>query len=332
MKNIYDIIRAWKKRRANEPNTAFALATLVRAVGSSYRRPGGRMLVCEDGTTVGSLSAGCLEEEVAACARHVLRHGEPQLLSFDTRRRFGCAGKIDIFVERIDEQLLVDLAQALDERRNCFVLTKIKGSEVGSRVLEYEHPPSLGSGMTSEHELVQEIHPPIRLLIFGDGPDNAPLVSLGELLGWEVTQIVDPNSLAPDTEEWTAAVVKSHNYGRDFVALTKLLPLGLRYVGLIGPRKRRDQLTNELLELGVTINAGFFAPAGVDLGADTPQEIALSIVSEIQRVFTKTTGESLRERKMPIHSSSSQPESTTPIVKPIGDSAGSFESAPFRPG
>jgi xanthine/CO dehydrogenase XdhC/CoxF family maturation factor len=75
----------------------------------------------------------------------------------------------------------------------------------------------------------------------------------------------------------------------------------LRYVGLIGPRKRRDQLINELLELGVTINAGFFAPAGIDISAETPQEIALSIMAEIQRVFGRGTGESLRERKMPIH-------------------------------
>lgn len=303
MKDVYDILQAWKDRQAAEPSGGFALATLVRAVGSSYRRPGARMLICQGGTTVGSLSAGCLEEEVATCAHQVLRHGEPQVLSFDTRRRFGCAGKIDIFIERIDEQLLADLARGLDGRRRCFVVTRFEGNDMGTRLLEHEqeHSPSFRSGAANEHELVQEIHPPIRLLIFGEGPDNAPLVSLGELLGWEVTHIPDPNSFAPETDEWTAAVVKSHNYGRDFVALMKLLPLGLPYVGLIGPRKRRDQLTNELLELGVTINAGFFAPAGIDLSAETPQEIAVSIVAEIQRVFGKGSGESLRERKVSIH-------------------------------
>jgi xanthine dehydrogenase accessory factor len=328
MKDVYDILQAWKKRRADEPNAAFTLATLVRAVGSSYRRPGARMLMCEDGTTVGSLSAGCLEEEVAICARKVLRHGEPQLLSFDTRRRFGCAGKIDIFIERIDERWLADLALELDRRRNCFVVTKFEGNELGSRILSYEHEYE----HKHKSELIQQIHPPMRLLIFGDGPDNVPLGRLGELLGWQVTHIVDPNSFAHETDDWTAAIVKSHNYGRDFVALTKLLPLGLRYVGLIGPRKRRDQLTNELLELGVTINAGFFAPAGIDISAETPQEIALSIIAEIQRVFGKGTGESLRERKMPIHSSSSRTESTSPMIEPIGSSAGSFDSASLRSG
>jgi xanthine dehydrogenase accessory factor len=96
--------------------------------------------------------------------------------------------------------------------------------------------------------------------------------------------------------------VKSHNYGRDFTALQKLLPLNLRYVGLVGPRKRRDQLLNALLEVGVAINAGFFAPAGLDLGAETPEEITLAIISEIQRVFAESSGQSLRETKTSIHS------------------------------
>ena len=87
MKDIYDILREWRKRGAEN----LALATLVRAEGSSYRRAGARMLISEDGTTVGSLSAGCIEDEVATSAREVLQTGKPVLMSFDTRRRFGCA-------------------------------------------------------------------------------------------------------------------------------------------------------------------------------------------------------------------------------------------------
>ena len=151
------------------------------------------------------------------------------------------------------------------------------------------------------NEFVQQIAPPIRLLIFGDGPDNGPLCSLGELLGWQVVEIADPNCFQIEPDEWTVAIVKSHNYGRDFIALQKLLPLNFSYVGLIGPRRRRDQLMNALLDIGVTINAGFFAPAGLALGAETPEEIALAIVSEIQRLFGKGSGESLRERKISIH-------------------------------
>ena len=117
-------------------------------------------------------------------------------------------------------------------------------------------------------------------------------------------EIIDSNLFSVEPDAWTAAIVKSHNYGRDFVALQKLLPLELRYVGLVGPRKRRDQIMNELLDVGVTVNAGFFAPAGLDLGTETPEEIALAVVSEIQRLFGSGSGESLRERKLRIHASS----------------------------
>src|SRR5437899_7287301 len=114
MKDIYDAVREFRKRRGER----FALATLVRAQGSSYRRPGARMLICEDGLTIGSLSGGCLEEEVALRARGVLETGEPLLVSFDTRKRFGCHGKIDIFIERVAEKFCVDIANDLDARRS----------------------------------------------------------------------------------------------------------------------------------------------------------------------------------------------------------------------
>ncbi|MGA7275704.1 MAG: XdhC family protein [Candidatus Udaeobacter sp.] len=305
MKDIYDILRECGNRSGED----FALATLVRTKGSSYRRPGARMLICQDGTTVGSLSAGCLETEVAECAREVFRTGQSVVVSFDTRRSFGCAGKIDIFIERVDQTFFADLMENLQARRVHVAVTRFEGGE-----------------------FVQEIPPPLRLLIFGDGPDNAPFRSLGYFVGWDVIEIIDPNSFSIEPDAWTAAVVKSHNYGRDFVALKKLLPLDLHYVGLIGPRKRRDQIMNELLEVGVTVNAGFFAPAGLNLGAETPEEIALAVVSEIQRIFGGGSGESLRERKLPIHSASFRAKSRNPVASPETNAPGSFDSASLRSG
>jgi len=185
----------------------------------------------------------------------------------------------------------------LAARRSCRAITTSVGSSViGDDVVV----PWEANGFPYS-PFVQEIHPPIRLLVFGEGPDSAPLRQLCELLGWQAIDVVDANAFSIEPDEWTAAIVKSHNYGRDFTALQKLLPLNLRYVGLISPRKRRDQLLNDLLDVGVAINAGFFAPAGLALGMETPQEIALSIVAEIQRVFAGGSGESLRERKSSIH-------------------------------
>ena len=292
MKEIVEIIREGERRR-REP---LALATLVRAQGSSYRRPGARMLICSDGTTAGSLSGGCLEEEVTRRAFDVLRTGVPSLMSFDTRLRFGCNGTIEIFVEAVREGFLAEVAAHVGERRGCRTATVFAGKEdeLGSRILSAGEDVSAGA-------FVQDLQPPIQLVIFGDGPDNTPLRSFAEILGWPTIEVDQASDLPTRADERTAAVVKSHNYGRDFAALQHLLQLNLRYVGLLGPRKRRDQLVNALLDAGVSIDSELYAPAGFDLGAETPEEIALAIVSEIQFVFAEASGESLRDRRAPIH-------------------------------
>ena len=290
MREIRDILRFYERHRG-EP---FALATLVAARGSSYRRPGARMLICGNGTTAGSLSGGCLEEEVVRRAADVLRTGEPLLMNFDTRLRFGCNGSIDIFIEVVSEDFLAQLAANFSERRSCRCETVYAGEGSGTRLVRHDAEISAGA-------FVQEIEPAIRLLVFGDGPDSVPLRSFAEILGWEVCEIDQPTELAQHADSRTAAIVKSHNYGRDFAALCQLLKLDLPYIGLLGPRKRRDQLLNAVLDEGIAIDAEIFAPAGLDLGAETPEELALALVSEIQAVFADATAESLRDRKAPIH-------------------------------
>ena len=272
-----------------------ALATVVCAKGSSYRRPGARMLICADGTTAGSLSGGCLEEEVARRGLEVMRDGTAMLMNFDTRLRFGCNGSIDVFVELVRENVLAELAANFQERRSCRAETVFAGDEnLGTRLIRHDAGSLAGT-------FVQEIEPPIRLLIFGEGPDSMPLRAFAEILGWEVFQIDEVAELASQVDSRTAAIVKSHNYGRDFAALCQLLKLDLPYVGLLGPRKRRDQLLNAVLDEGIAIAAEIFAPAGLDLGAETPEELALALVTEIQAAFTGASAESLRDRKVPIH-------------------------------
>jgi xanthine/CO dehydrogenase XdhC/CoxF family maturation factor len=299
MKDVYDIVRE-AKARLDEP---LVLATLVRAQGSSYRRPGARLLVCRDGLTVGSLSGGCIEDEIAAHAEQVATTERPVLVDFDTRRRFGCHGKIDIFIELAQPQLFAEIDAELSARRSCTIITTPEGSFVhaSAEAGNASHQSRASSSELLFEPLAQELHPPIRLLIIGAGPDSGPLQHMCRLLGWNCLDVDDANSLTIEPDRWTAAVVKSHNFGRDFAALARLLPPNLRYVGLIGPKKRRDELLNELLQLGIVMNAGFFAPAGLDLNAETPEEIALAIISEIQLVFAGGSGQSLRDQKQPIH-------------------------------
>lgn len=323
MNEIYQILGEIRQR----PGEEFALATLVRAQGSSYRRPGARMLVCANGDWVGSLSAGCLEQEVASRALEILRTGQPGTMTFDTRKRFGCAGQIDIFIEPAPKNVLLSLATNIESRITCFATTRFSGGQLGTRI------GTRDGKQDHEHEFVQEIHPPLRLFIFGVGPDTASLHFLARSLGWQTFDVVDLNALFVKPDLWTAAIVNSHHYGRDFAALQQVLPLNLPYVGLIGPRNRRNQLLGDLLELGVTINAGFFAPAGLDLGAETPEEIALEIVAEIQRVFAEGSGLSLRDKKTPIHAGqveSFQAKSRIPADERDGSATGSFESGSLR--
>ena len=254
------------------------------------------MLVCADGVTVGSLSGGCLEEEVARRAFEVMDTGTPSLMSFDTRLRFGCNGTIEVFVEAVRESFLAELATHFTGRQTCRALTRFEGKEeeLGTRWLELDEQVPDGA-------FLQEIEPPIQLVIFGDGPDSIPLRAFADVLGWEVIEVDQAASLPSRVDQRTAAIVKSHNYGRDFAALRHFLALELPYVGLLGPRKRRDQLLNAVLDSGISIDAEVFAPAGLDLGAETPEEIALALISEIQAVFAGASAESLRERKAPIH-------------------------------
>lgn len=298
MKEIASILREWKRG----PDRPFALATLVRVQGSSYRRPGARMLIASDGTMVGSLSAGCLEEEVRVAATDVISTGHPRLMEFDTRRRFGCNGSIEIFVERPEQRLFLNLAECLEARRACTIETLFAADSTfrGTRIAGAGFLPTGGS-------LVQSVQPPLRLVIIGTGPEIPAFHNLADSLGWELIALENVRAWSLPVDDRTAVIIATHNYGNDCAALRYLLPLGLRYVGVIGPRRRRDELLIDVLDTGIIITSELFAPAGLHLGADAPEEIALSIIAEIQAVFAQASRSSLRDRKAPIHESSLSP-------------------------
>ncbi len=293
MKEIREIIRFWEARRGQP----LALATLVAAHGSSYRRPGARMLIDSAGLSAGGVSAGCIEEEVTACAAHVLRTGVPQLMTFDTRLRYGCHGTIEIFVEPAAEELLVELCECGIQRRSCCLETLVHGDAPCTRIAGFE--AVAGS-------LVQTIEPVLRLALIGNGSDTVALRAHAALLGWDVLQSETSPVPSDMLDERTAVVVATHNFGRDCAALRDLLPAGLRYLGVVGSRRRRDDLLFDVMHDGLEARSCLFAPAGLHLGADSPEEIALSIVAEIQCVFAAGTGEQLRHRKSAIHQPASE--------------------------
>ena len=168
-------------------------------------------------------------------------------------------------------------------------------------------------------EVVHEVMmPPVSLLICGAGTDAVPVARLAAGLGWRVT-VVDhrpdraradafsgvtvrlaESDVTDEARDVDAAVVMSHHYERDRAYVKGLLAAGVRYVGVLGPRRRTERIVEEL-GVGEADAARLHAPVGLDIGAETPDEIALAIVAEIQAVTAGRRGGPLRERLGGIH-------------------------------
>ena len=303
MKALQQIIR----RVEENPSRSWALATLVQTEGSTYRKPGTRLLVDSDGGTLGVLSGGCLEEEIARHGQQVIHDDSPVLLSFDTKRLYGCDGQLKILVEPIPAaeesgNLITEIGRLLRNREICRIRARFEGDTLGSELLTVDALVTERRGI-----LIDTVPLPVRLLLFGTGPEIEPITQLAGNLGWVVERCGHPSELAEDFREdaQTAALVMTHNFGRDLLALDRLLPLELRYVGLLGPRKRHAELLARLseyrlLDFDAEVKT-LFAPAGLDIGSEAPEEIALAIVSEVAAVLSNRRGGFLRERKRDIH-------------------------------
>lgn len=145
---------------------------------------------------------------------------------------------------------------------------------------------------------------PIALVVCGEGADTAPLAGLGESLGWAVRRVAKEDAIGR-LDARTAAIVMTHHYARDLALLGPLLASRARYIGVLGPRRRTERLLEDLRRAGQEVGAGalrrLHAPVGLDLGAETPAEVALAIAAEVRAVFASRAGGALRERPGPIH-------------------------------
>lgn len=155
--------------------------------------------------------------------------------------------------------------------------------------------------------LVAPITPPTRLLVLGAGPDAMPLAEIAGLVGWQVCvrdhrpayaiaerfprahQVtLKPADTLPELlvdEAYDAAVVMSHHLISDEIYLRALADSDIPYIGLLGPAPRRARLMSELGEKAARLGARLHGPIGLDIGAATPETIALAIVSEIHAVL-----------------------------------------------
>ena len=371
MKEINDIIQAFEK--AQQQGRQTALATVVHVDGSSYRRPGARMLVTDDGQLTGAISGGCLEGDALRKALYVMNQQKAMLVTYDTMDDddaklgigLGCNGIIQILIEPVDSKrpdnpvALLKMVAATREKAvlaTLFSLQNKNGTQPGTCLLHKKNKTILpGAHFSFETGLLQDvkntlekeisvfknydsagqtitafiecIQPAVSLVIVGAGNDAIPLVAMAQILGWQTT-IVDGRSnyarkdrfasgcqvlvAKPEQvldqitiDQQTVFVLMTHNYHYDLSMLRYLIGKDVPYIGSLGPKKKLDRMLNELKEEGIELSKPqvniIYGPSGLDIGAETPQEIALSILAEIKAVLAGRKGQSLRDIAEAIH-------------------------------
>jgi xanthine/CO dehydrogenase XdhC/CoxF family maturation factor len=370
MSELSDVLGAIESLSAR--GEKLALATIVAVRGSTYRRPGARLLVPEEGELVGNISGGCLENDVADVAKIVMREGMARIVSFDLTADddavwgwgLGCNGAFELFVEPADKAAEVAgaLRMALEEERPICMVTVLEstvtGVAQGDRLLVHARgaversfgDPDLDAaahaaaleligrerseirtlaGTDGEaRAFVEVLEPPLRLLVCGAGHDAAPLVKQAAALGWSPVVVDDRREFLnrerfPDAADFvlverpdkmaevapvdarTFVVVMTHNFLRDKDYVRSLLSSPARFIAMLGPAVRTNRLLDELREEGVELRpedlVRIHGPAGLDLGAEGPEEIAAAICAEIVAIKRDRGAGFLKDRPGPIH-------------------------------
>ena len=373
MKEIQDIIKAFDEAQLKQQQAA--LATVVHVEGSSYRRPGARMLVTEDGRLTGAISGGCLEGDALRKALLAMQQQKPMLVTYDTSDEddaklgmgLGCNGIIQVLIEPIDTADItnpIQLLKLIVSRRQKAVLVTLfclqdkKGLQPGTcmllannQIIGDKKIPLKEMLLQHAHEVLDKqqssfknyinetkqltafielVQPAVSLVIIGAGNDVLPLMKIADILGWQTTvadgrpnyatterfgsacQVLvskPENVLSQITiDEQTVFVLMTHNYNYDMAMLEILLNKNVVYIGMLGPRKKKQQILDELGEKGMYFTpeqlSVLHSPVGLDIGAETPEEIALSIVAEIKAMLAGRETLSLKNNTAVIHSRS----------------------------
>ena len=310
------LLDAWQKGRND---TEWVLGTVYKTEGSAYRKAGAVMLINGFGQQFGLLSGGCLEADIVRNARKVMQTGRVLLLDYDASDEddwsfqldIGCGGKVFIMLQPLSKENdlgLGDMAEALNNRNSG-----VYYQQIGNASAYFETGNNAGTERSiidrrADGEwLVTPINPAPHLLIVGGGIDARPVVSIAAELGWRVT-LVDPrpsnsrsayfpsadrvlnqldDSLSRyiQSEKVQAAVIMSHNVDIDADGLQCCQGTNLEYVALLGPRHRYQQVL-ERAGLGEQqLTCPVSAPAGLDIGGQLPESIALSILAECHAVL-----------------------------------------------
>ena len=331
-----DIIEAHLS--AKEDGLRSVLATVVDLDGSSYRKPGVRMLILENDEMIGAVSGGCVEKDILRQSKSVFTNGKSKMMTYDGRFRLGCEGILYILLEELilEDHFISEFNKCIEQRDN-FNLVSSYVREVGEslsigsyvRIDDISYSLSkINVDALPKSNLVfnQNMPPCFKLVIFGGEHDTVQLCKMAALIGWEVTVIIGPSShktisnfpeathfisATPENvdidliDDQTAIMIMTHNFVNDLKSLMALKDTSPAYLGLLGPVHKRENLIHQLLEYVPDVTEAFiekiYGPAGLDIGSETPQEIVLSILSEILAVSRNRNAISLKEKTGKIH-------------------------------
>lgn len=331
--SLVQVATAWQQQGRRT-----VLATVVALEGSSYRRPGVRMLLSDDGFMEGAVSGGCVEKEIQRQASRVFEKNTPKMMAYDGQFRLGCEGTIYILLEPFvpSESMEQILEESIKKRQPFEIVSQFSktmgdqatlGSilKMGNKEIPFYEKDNQKSSPSLA--VFRQVLPPcFKLLIFGAEHDAVALCKMGAELGWEVTVIADPDAsksiayfpgakelLTPlpgslpteHIDKQTAVVLMSHSFNKDLHSLIGLKASRPAYFGLLGPVHRRERLLNHFLELHPETDPEFIerlhGPAGLNIGAESATEIAVSIVSEILSCIRHQNPIPLREKTGRIH-------------------------------
>ena len=366
--------------RYRSAQTPLLLVTIVRTAGSTYRKPGARLLLTSDGQHEGTISGGCLEADLieTAWSRLEKNRRQPMIMRYDTTEEgeifwgtgTGCGGQVDLLLELLPaDDPLAFVAETQSAGEEGIIATVLEHRLLAPDLAGQARPPAVGTRFYLRQG--QSIYPQIRdtesladirrfaektfvnkrssivecklesgaefdlfcefvsvphhLFVFGTGRDALPVVQISKSLGWKVTvagkrattgaaaqletlvdQFLTVREALSQVQSDSLVLVMSHNFLDDLSVLENLARSWPRYVGLLGPRARKDKLISELAQNDAGLDRRqldrFYAPAGLDLGVEGPAGIALSILAEMQSVLAGRSAAQLRFRNAPIYS------------------------------
>lgn len=346
MNDFYRILEAIQS--TTQPS---ALATIIQVEGSAYRKAGTSMLFCQDGTRVGLISGGCLEEDLAHRVLDVIDSQIPQTVVYDMKSEddlswgqgAGCNGRIHVLVQPLTTPLKNRLQQVLDhltQGRTVFWLQRLDAAsdskekyvfvtEDGSVIGDHDAAvpnnikavlQELKHGETAKTFYIkglnifvyaQVLRPRQRVVIFGAGSDAQPLVLYASHAGFHVT-VADWRPALCNLEmlphahatvvgcprdvinqlhlgENDSVIVMTHSFQRDREILGILANQTLAYVGVLGSRNRTKRLLGQ-----EEIPSWIQSPLGLSIGAQGPEEIAISALAQVIQAVRTVSSTSRR--------------------------------------